>query len=99
MGMTLLPSERQPMILSTSSGDFPIPPEVASRLPQVPPVPDPTAPQYKKAKRAFTDWLDAAPQHTIDFERLRRWHLVQDELAAAAKAEGRAFVVTEDGLD
>ena len=87
------------MILTTSSGDFPIPPEVASRLPQVPPVPDPAAPKYKQAKRDFTDWLDAAPQHTIDFERLRRWHLVQDELAAAAVAEGRAFVVTEDGLD
>ena len=87
------------MILSTSSGDFPIPPGVASRLPQIPPVPDPTAPQYSKAKRAFSEWLDAAPEHAIDFERLRRWHLVQNELAAAAQAEGRAFVVTEDGLD
>jgi hypothetical protein len=87
------------MILTTSSGDFPIPPEVATRLPQVPPVPDPTAPKYREARRAFSDWLDAAPEHTIDFERLRRWHLVQNELAAAARAEGRAFVVTEDGLD
>ena len=87
------------MILSTSSGDFPIPPEVATRLPQVPPVPDPKAPQYSQAKRDFSDWLDAAPQHSIDFERLRRWHLVQNDLAAAAQAEGRSFVVTEDGLD
>ena len=87
------------MILTTSSGDFPIPPEVASRLPQVPSVPDPTEPKYREAKRAFTEWLDEAPQHSIDFERLRRWHLVQNELAAAAQAEGRAFVVTEDGLD
>lgn len=87
------------MILSTSSGDFPIPPGVASRLPQIPPVPDPTAPQYSKAKRAFSEWLDAAPEHAIDFERLRRWHLVQNDLAAAAAAEGRTFVVTEDGLD
>ena len=87
------------MILSTSSGDFPIPPDVASRLPTVPPVPDPTAPQYRQARRAFSDWLDSAPEHTIDFERLRRWHLVQNQLAAAACAEGRAFVVTEDGLD
>ena len=87
------------MILTTSSGDFPIPPEVASRLPQVPSIPDPTAPQYDKARRDFTEWLDAAPQHTIDFERLRRWHLVQNDLAAAALAEGRSFVVTEDGLD
>lgn len=87
------------MILSTSSGDFPIPPEVASRLPKVPPVPDPTVPDYRQAKRAFADWLDAAPQHTIDFERLRRWHLVQNDLAAAARAAGRPFFVTEDGLD
>lgn len=87
------------MILTTSSGDFPVPPEVASLLPQVPPVPDPAAPNYKQARREFTDWLEAAPQHTIDFERLRRWHLVQDELAAAARAEGRPFVVTGDGLD
>jgi hypothetical protein len=87
------------MILSTSSGDFPIPPDVASRLPKVPALPDPTAPKYQENKRAFTEWLDSAPQHTIDFERLRRWHLVQNELAAAARAEGRTFVVTEDGLD
>ncbi len=87
------------MILSTSSGDFPIPADVATRLPKVPPVPDPTAPQYRQARRAFADWLDAAPGHAIDFERLRRWHLVQNQLAAAARAEGRTFVVTEDGLD
>ncbi len=87
------------MILSTSSGDFPIPAEVASRLPTVPPVPDPMAPHYREARRAFTEWLDAAPEHTIDFERLRRWHLVQNDLAAAALAAGRSFVVTEDGLD
>jgi hypothetical protein len=87
------------MILSTTSGDFPIPPEVASRLPQVPPVPDPDAPGYREKRRAFTDWLDASPAHAIDFERLRRWHLVQDELAAAATAAGRDYVVTEDGLD
>ena len=87
------------MILTTSSGDFPIPADVASRLPKVPPVPDPTAPRYREAKRAFADWLDQAPQHTIDFERLRRWHLVQNQLAATAKAQGRPFLVTEDGLD
>lgn len=87
------------MILTTSSGDFPIPADVASRLPQVPPVPDPTAPKYRDAKRAFSEWLDASPQHAIDFERLRRWHLVQDQLAAEAHAAGSAFVVTEDGLD
>ena len=87
------------MILSTSSGDFPIPAEVASRLPKVPPVPDPTAPRYREAKKAFADWLDQTPGHAIDFERLRRWHLVQNQLAAEARAEGRDFFVTEDGLD
>lgn len=87
------------MILSTSSGDFPIPADVASRLPQVPPVPDPTAPKYQEARRAFSDWLDASPQHVIDFERLRRWHLVQDQLAAEAVKKGYAFFVSEDGLD
>lgn len=87
------------MILETSSGSFPIPPEVASRLPQVPPVPDPSAPFYRRERKAFTEWLDAAPENAIGFERLRRWHLVQEELARAAHAEGREFVVTEDGLD
>jgi hypothetical protein len=87
------------MILSTTSGDFPIPSDVASRIPQVPPVPDPAAPDYRRQRKAFTEWLDAAPQHAIDFERLRRWHLVQDQLAAEARAAGRDHVVTEDGLD
>lgn len=87
------------MILSTRSGDFPIPPEVASRLPQVPAVPDPAGPRYKQQRRAFTEWLDAAPENAIDFERLRRWHLVQDQLAQEARAAGREHVVTEDGLD
>lgn len=87
------------MILSTTSGDFPIPPEVARRLPQVPPVPDPTAPKFRAQRRAFTEWLDAAPQNAIDFERLRRWHLVQDQLAREARAAGRAHLVTDDGLD
>lgn len=87
------------MILETASGSFPIPPEVASRLPQVPPVPDPSAPFYRRERKAFTEWLDASPENAIGFERLRRWHIVQEELAAAARAEGREFVVTEDGLD
>ena len=87
------------MILTTSSGDFPIPPDVASRLPQVPPVPDPTEPQYQKKRRMFTEWLDASPNHAIGFERLRRWHLVQEELARAAHVTGRPFEVTDDGLD
>lgn len=87
------------MILSTPSGDFPIPPDVASRLPQVPPVPDPAEPDYRTRRREFTEWLDASPDHAISFERLRRWHLVQNDLASKAAAEGRAFVVTDDGLD
>jgi hypothetical protein len=87
------------MILTTSSGTYPIPPAVAQRLPNVPPIPNPTEPQFRRQKKAFTDWLDASPEHAINFERLRRWHLVQEQLSARAKAEGRAFVVTEDGLE
>jgi len=87
------------MILTTSSGNYPIPQAVAELLPDVPPIPDPTAPQFRQAKKAFTDWLDASPQHGINFERLRRWHLVQEELSAKAKAEGRPYTVTDDGLE
>ncbi|KAK0358815.1 hypothetical protein LTR94_033847, partial [Friedmanniomyces endolithicus] len=75
------------MILSTSSGDFPIPPSVARRLPNVPALPDPAASDAKVQMNDFRHWLDASPEHAIDYERLRRWHLVQDELAAKAKAE------------
>jgi len=83
------------MMLTTTSGTFPIPPEVAGRLPAVPPIPSPDAPDYK----AFNEWLAASSTHLIDFERLRRWHLVQDELAAAAVAKGLTYRVTADGLD
>jgi ferric-dicitrate binding protein FerR (iron transport regulator) len=72
---------------------------VSPVLPQVPSVPDPTEPQYQKKRREFTEWLDASPDHAIGFERLRRWHLVQDELARAAHVAGRTFEVTHDGLD
>lgn len=87
------------MILSTSSGDFPIPPDVARRLPHVPPTPDPTEPNYRRNLRAFEEWLDASPQNAIGFERLYRWRVVQDQLAREATQAGRAFVVTDDGLD
>lgn len=87
------------MILSTTSGDFPIPADVASRLPQTPPVPDPSEPQYRKRVQEFSKWLEASAEHVVSFERLRRWHLVQDELARQAVAAGRPFVVTDDGLD
>ncbi len=87
------------MILSTSSGDFPIPAEVARLLPNVPPLPDPAAPNAKLQLEDFRHWLEASPEHTIDYERLRRWHLVQDELAAEAKAANRPFVVSDDGLE
>jgi hypothetical protein len=87
------------MILSTSSGDFPIPPDVASRLPQVPQVPDPAEANYRRRAEEFTRWLDSSPEHAVRFERLRRWHLVQDELARQAKADGQSFIVTDDGLD
>lgn len=87
------------MMLSTTSGTFPIPSEVASRLPSVPPLPSTDAPDYKAQSKAFSEWLDASSAHLIDFERLRRWHLVQEELAAKALTSGQAFVVTGDGLD
>jgi len=87
------------MILQTRSGEFPIPIEVAERLPTVPPLPEVSAPADDERVREFQRWLDSSPKHVIDYERLRRWHLVQDELAASAKAEGRPFVVTEDGLE
>lgn len=87
------------MMLSTTSGTFPIPPEVASRLPPVPPVPSADAPDYKALSKAFADWLDESPTHLIDFERLRRWHLVQEELAAEAASKGLPYLVTADGLD
>ena len=87
------------MMLSTTSGSFPIPAQVASQLPNVPPIPSPDAPDYAAQARSFNQWLEESPTHTIDFERLRRWHLVQDELAAQAAANGQDFVVTSDGLE
>lgn len=87
------------MILTTSSGDYPIPADVAARLPSTPPLPDPDARDGKAQMESFRQWLEASPQHVVRYERLRRWHVVQDELAARAKAEGRPFVVTDDGLE
>ena len=87
------------MILSTSSGDFPIPADVARRLPNGPALPDTAASDARLQIEDFRHWLDASPDHVIDYERLRRWHLVQDELAAQAKAANRAFVVSDDGLE
>ncbi|URI15469.1 hypothetical protein [Brevundimonas albigilva] len=49
------------MILSTSSGDFPIPPSVARRLPNVPALPDLSAPNARIQLADFRDWLDASP--------------------------------------
>ncbi|OGN49975.1 MAG: hypothetical protein A2352_11155 [Caulobacterales bacterium RIFOXYB1_FULL_67_16] len=87
------------MILSTSSGDYPIPAEVARRLPNVPALPDPNGPNARLQIEDFRHWLEASPDHAISYERLRRWHLVQDELAAQAKAANRPFVVSDDGLE
>lgn len=87
------------MILTTSSGDYPIPPAVAARLPSTPPLPDPDAPDGKRQMEAFRQWLEASPDHGVAYERLRRWHVIQDERAARAKAEGQPFEVTEDGLE
>jgi hypothetical protein len=87
------------MILNTSSGDYPIPPEVARRLPNVPALPDMGAANARLQLDDFRHWLESSPEHAIDYERLRRWHLVQDELAAQARRDGRDFTVTDDGLD
>ena len=87
------------MILSTASGDYPFPAEVARQLPIVPALRDPTAPDARLQMEDFRHWLDASPEHAIDYERLRRWHLVQEELAAQAKTENRPFVVSDDGLE
>ena len=87
------------MILSTASGDFPIPADVARQLPNVPALPDLSGPNARLQIKDFRHWLDASPEHAIDYERLRRWHLVQEELAAQAKAENRPFVVSDDGLE
>ncbi|ADK99430.1 hypothetical protein [Brevundimonas subvibrioides] len=87
------------MMLSTTSGTFPIPPDVAARLPWVPPVPNADAPDYEVLSKALTEWLDESPTHLIDFERLRRWHLVQEDLAAEAASKGVTYQVTADGLD
>lgn len=87
------------MILSTQSGDFAIPHSVAEQLPDVPPIPDPSAADFQQRRKDFQHWLDASPDHVIGLARLRRWHLVQEDLAAAAKAAGLPFVVTDDGLE
>nr|WP_314438765.1 hypothetical protein [uncultured Brevundimonas sp.] len=87
------------MILVTSSGDYPIPADVARQLPSVPDLPAVNAPDARLRIEDFRHWLDASPEHVIDYERLRRWHLVQDELAARAKKEGAPFVVSDDGLE
>lgn len=87
------------MMLNTSIGAFPVPPEVAVRLPKVPSLPDPRAPDAKRQTDEFRDWLETAPHHLVDYERLRRWQMVQDELAVKARAEGREFIVSEDGLE
>jgi len=86
------------MILSTASGDFPIPADVARQLPNIPSLPDTNASDARLQIENFRRWLDASPEHAIDYERLQRWHLVQEELAALAKAENRPFVVSDDGL-
>lgn len=87
------------MMLSTSIGIFPIPPEVAARLPSAPNLPDPDAPDASRQTEEFRAWLEESPDHQVAHERLRRWRTVQDELARQAQAEGRPFVVTDDGLE
>lgn len=87
------------MILTTASGAFAIPPSVAEQLPQAPAIPDPAEPDFKRRRAEFERWLDASAENAVGFERLRRWHLVQEQLAAAAKAAGQPFTVTDDGLE
>lgn len=86
-------------MLTTSIGAFPVPPEVAVRLPQVPNLPDPRSPDLGRQTEEFRGWLEASPEHLVSYERLRRWQVVQDELARAAQKEGRPFVVSDDGLE
>ena len=59
----------------------------------MPALPDTAASDARLQIEDFRHWLDASPDHVIDYERLRRWHLVQ------AKAANRAFVVSDDGLE
>ncbi|QTC91190.1 hypothetical protein [Brevundimonas goettingensis] len=87
------------MMLSTSSGDFLVPETVEAEVPSVPPIPHPDEPEYEARRIAFGEWLDAEPQHLIDYERLRRWQIEQNDLAAAAARDGRSFTVTRDGLE
>ena len=87
------------MMLSTSIGAFPVPAHVAVRLPQVPNLPDPRAPDVGRQTEEFRDWLESSPEHMVSYERLRRWQVVQDELARLARKEGRPFTVSDDGLD
>jgi len=49
------------MILSTASGDFPIPADVARQLPNVPALPDTTAADARLQIEDFRHWLDASP--------------------------------------
>lgn len=87
------------MMLSTSIGAFPVPPDVAVRLPKVPNLPDPRAPDARRQTDEFRSWLESSPEHLVSYERLRRWQVVQDELARVAKTEGRPFTVSDDGLE
>lgn len=87
------------MILSTSHGDFPIPAEVAGRLPAVPVQTRIDATGRETLGPDFVAWLEASPENLIAYERLKRWHLVQDELAGSAARAGELFRVTDDGLD
>lgn len=87
------------MILSTPFGDYPVPAEVAARLPSTPPMPAPDASENDPALRAFREWMEASPENAIAVERLRRWHLVQADLAARARARNQPFVVSDDGLE
>ncbi len=87
------------MMLVTEQGEFPIPDAVDALLPSVPDEPDPSDPDYRRLSRDFDDWLASSPHHMIDYERLKRWRLVQGDAVTAALAAGLPVVITADGLE
>ena len=50
------------MMLSTCIGAFPVPPDVAVRLPKVPNLPDPRAPDAGRQTEEFRGWLESSFQ-------------------------------------
>lgn len=87
------------MMFRTEWGEFPVPDAVDAALPSVPDQPRPDDPNFKAQAEQFVKWLEASPHHAIDYERLKRWRLVQTDSVKAALAAGRPVVITADGLE